>query len=492
MNAPISSLHEVQPALQQAFALQHQASRAQVEVTLEQRLDRLQRLQKLLHEHSSTLAAAVQTDFGLRSVQMTEMADLMVLRTMLAQHIRNLPRWMRAQRVATPMHLWPARARIERQPLGVVGVIAAWNYPLQVALGPAIAALAAGNRVMLKPSELTPHTSAQLAQLVGQYFAVDEFCVVQGDAQVASAFAALPFDHLVFTGSTAIGRKVAQAAAQNLTPTTLELGGKSPCILSSDCDLEQAALRIAHGKLLNAGQTCIAPDYVLLPQGQEAAFAAAYARAVAQLFPTLAGNPDYAAIISERHVQRLLELAQRAQDDGARVQWLGPDAALPGRISGAPSSMGRGDAEQRQVMPALVWDVQPRMAIMQEEIFGPLLPVISYAQLDTIIDTINAGERPLALYWFGRDAALRDSVLRRTISGGVTINDTLMHVAHDNLPFGGVGASGSGAYHGEHGFLRFSHQKAVFLQAKWSPAAWLYPPYGRRFERIMALIQRLH
>lgn len=474
---------------QQAFELQYQASRQHVDVPELVRRERLLRLQKLLHEHGTTLAAAVQADFGVRSPQLTEMADLMVLRTMLQQTLRQLKRWMRTQRVWTPLHLLPATARIERQPLGVVGIISPWNYPLQLALGPAIAALAAGNRVMLKPSELTPHTSAQLVHVIGQFFSPEEFCVIQGDAQVASQFAGLPFDHLVFTGSTAVGRKVAMAAAQHLTPTTLELGGKSPCIIGNDCDLAQAAVRIAHGKLLNAGQTCIAPDYLLLPRGREQAFEQAYRKAVAQLFPALAGNPDYAAIINQKHFNRLRNLAQQAESEGAHVQWLeaGPASASP--ASDAP---GWGDAVQRQMTPALVWNVHSEMDIMREEIFGPLLPVISYDHLDDVVKAINAGERPLALYWFGQDLQQRDSVLRRTVSGGVTVNDTLMHVAHDNLPFGGVGSSGWGAYHGEHGFLRFSHQKGVFLQAKWSPAAWLYPPYGAKFERVMALLKRLH
>jgi coniferyl-aldehyde dehydrogenase len=473
--------------LRSLFDQQHHASRTQVEVPLVLRRERLLRVQKMLHEHGVTLAAAVQADFGVRSPQLTEMADLMVLRTMLSDTLRKLGKWMRANRVWTPLHLLPASARIECQPLGVVGIIAPWNYPIQLALGPAIAALAAGNRVMLKPSELTPHTSAQLAHVIGQFFSPEEFCVVQGDAQVASQFSGLPFDHLVFTGSTAIGRKVAIAAAQHLTPTTLELGGKSPCIISNDCDLELAALRIAHGKLLNAGQTCIAPDYLLLPRGREKAFEQAFRKAVAQLFPSLAGNPDYAAIINQKQFNRLRSLAQQAEAEGAHVQWLdGAETTQPG--SAAP---GWGDAMQRQMTPALVWNVHSGMAIMREEIFGPLLPVISYDRLDDVIQAINAGERPLALYWFGHDDKLRDSVLRRTVSGGVTVNDTLMHVAHDNLPFGGVGHSGWGAYHGKHGFLRFSHQKSVFLQAKWSPASWLYPPYGAKFERIMTLLKRL-
>lgn len=480
-------MNSVSP-LQQAFELQYQASRQHLEVPAMLRKERLLRVQRMLDEHGPVLTAAIQADFGVRSPRLTEFADLLVLRTQLKQALRHVERWMRPRRVRTPLHLLPARGRIERQPLGVVGIIAPWNYPLQLSLGPAITALAAGNRVMLKPSELAPHTAAQLAAAVEQFFAPDEFCVVQGDSFLSSQFAGLHFDHLMFTGSTAVGRRVAQAAAVHLTPTTLELGGKSPCILASDCDIDQAALRVAHGKLLNAGQTCIAPDYVLLPRGQEVAFEQAYRQAVQRLYPRIVGNPDYASIINQRHLVRLRNLLQQAQSQGAQVQWM--DAPQGQEGAAAAPSAGWGDASQRQMAPALVWNVQPSMALMQEEIFGPILPVVPYERLDDAIAAINAGPRPLALYWFGKDEKARDTVLRRTVSGGVTVNDTLMHVAHDNLPFGGVGDSGWGSYHGEHGFLRFSHQKAVCLQGRWTAMQWLYPPYGERFDHIMALLRR--
>jgi coniferyl-aldehyde dehydrogenase len=298
------------------FDLQYQASRAHIDVPLLVRRERLLRMQKMLDEHGAVLAAAVQADFGMRSPRLTEVADFFVLRTLLSHTLSHLARWMKPQKVRTPLFLQPAHGWIARQPLGVVGVISPWNYPVQLALAPAITALAAGNRVMLKPSELTPHTSAQLALLVAQFFAADEFCVVQGDAATAALVASLPFDHLVFTGSTAVGRKVAQAAAQHLTPTTLELGGKSPCIVDADCDMQDAALKIAHGKLLNAGQTCIAPDYVLLPRGREAEFSQAYQAAVARLFPSIEGNPDYASIITPRHYARLRTMLQQAQTQG--------------------------------------------------------------------------------------------------------------------------------------------------------------------------------
>lgn len=468
------------------FELQRQASREQVEVPMLVRRERLLRLGKLLDEHAAVLAAAVQADFGIRSQRLTEVADFFVLRSQLAHTLKKLSRWMKPQRMSTPLYLLPARGWIERQPLGVVGIISPWNYPVQLALGPAIDALAAGNRVMIKTSELTPHTSAQLAGLVAQFFAPDEMCVVQGDAAVAALVASLPFDHLVFTGSTAVGRKVAQAAAANLTPTTLELGGKSPCIIDADCDLQDAALKIAHGKLLNAGQTCIAPDYVLLPRGKEALFADAYRAAVARLFPYFEGNPDYASIIDSRHLGRLRTMLQQAQTLGAQIEVMAAQPDTP-----PPPPMSIGDGVARQMPPTLVFGVTQDMQLMQEEIFGPILPVISYERLDDAVAHINASARPLALYWFGKSDAVRDSVLKRTVSGGVTVNDTLMHITHDRLPFGGVGDSGWGGYHGEQGFLRFSHQKSVLAQSRFSAGAMLYPPYGPRFDRIMGLLKRL-
>ncbi|MDP3834587.1 MAG: aldehyde dehydrogenase family protein [Hydrogenophaga sp.] len=463
--------------LRALFDAQHHASRAQIEVPLALRRDRLGRLRELIDTHAAALAEAVQADFGVRSPQLTEAADLFVLRAGMAQLHKQLPRWMKPRRVATPLYLLPARGHIQRQPLGVVGVIGPWNYPLQLTFGPAAAALAAGNRVMLKPSELTPHTSALMATLVRQAFSADEFSVVLGGADVAQEFSQLPFDHLFFTGSTTVGRQVAAAAAANLTPTTLELGGKSPCVIDASCDLDAAAIKIAHGKLLNAGQTCIAPDYVLLPRGREAAFERAYTAAVARLFPTIAGNPDYAAIVSDRHHARLTALLNEAQARGARVVDVAPPGSAPG-------------ATARQMNPTLVFDPAPGLRLMNEEIFGPVLPVLPYDTLDEAIGFINRRPRPLALYWFGTDRAACERLLGHTVSGGVTVNDTLMHVAHEGLPFGGVGESGWGSYHGEAGFLRFTQQKPVLVQSRWAMGQLFYPPYGPRFARVMGLLRR--
>ena len=465
-----------QSGLRALFDTQHQASRAHIEVSLALRLDRLLRMKALIHSNGGALAQAVQADFGVRSPQLTEIADLFVLRTLLSHTLKSLGKWMKPQKVSTPLYLQPAHAYLQRQPLGVVGVVSPWNYPVQLALGPVITALAAGNRVMLKPSELTPQTSSLLAALMGKAFAPDEVCVVLGDGELAAAFSSLPFDHLFFTGSTAVGRMVAKAAAANLTPTTLELGGKSPCVIDASCNLDKAAIKIAHGKLLNAGQTCIAPDYVLLPRGREAAFGHAFAQAVARLFPTIAGNPDYAAIVSPRHHERLQALLAQASAQGARLQVI--------------NTGGVTAVDCRQMPPVLVFDVPAESKLLSEEIFGPILPVLPYDTLDQAISYINARPRPLALYWFGTDTAARDAVLTRTVSGGVTVNDTLMHIAHENLPFGGVGESGWGSYHGEAGFLRLSQQKPVLVQSKWARGDLFYPPYGKRFEQVMGLLKR--
>ena len=390
--------------LRSLFDAQHRASRAQIDVPLALRRDRLLRMRTLLNDHGDALAQAVQTDFGVRSPQLTEIADLFVLRALMSHTLKSLAKWMKPVRVSTPLYLQPAHAYLQRQPLGVVGVVSPWNYPVQLALGPVITALSAGNRVMLKPSELTPRTSALMADLIEKVFAIDELCVVQGDGALAAEFSGLPFDHLFFTGSTAVGRIVAKAAASNLTPTTLELGGKSPCIIDASCDLESAAIKIAHGKLLNAGQTCIAPDYVLLPKGREAAFGEAFSRAVDQLFPTIAGNPDYAAIISPRHHERLQAMLASAEGEGARVQVMGSAAAAM--------------AGSRQMAPALVFGAAADSTLLNEEIFGPILPVLPYESLGDAISYINDRPRPLALYWFGTDNAAREAVLAQTVSGG--------------------------------------------------------------------------
>ncbi|WP_374428921.1 coniferyl aldehyde dehydrogenase [Ideonella dechloratans] len=460
------------------FEAQRQAFGRQPFPTLAERRDRLQRLAALLDRHEAALVQAISADFSGRSPHETRLAEAFVVRAGLRHALRHLKGWMRERRVPTQLHFLPGRNRLLPQPLGVVGVVAPWNYPLQLSLGPALAALAAGNRVLIKPSELTPAFSALLERAVAESFAPDEMSVVTGDASVGQAFSHLPFDHLFFTGSTPVGRLVAQAAAANLTPVTLELGGKSPAIIDSSADLDEAAQRIAYGKLLNAGQTCVAPDYVLVPIGQGEALARRIARAAERMYPTLRSNPDYTAIVSPRHHARLRDMVAEAAGLGATIVQVNP----------ANESLEQGT---RKIAPTLVLNPPAGARLMREEIFGPVLPILEVPSLDAAIAHVQQGDRPLALYWFGRDTAHRDRVLRETISGGVTVNDCLWHLGQEHQPFGGVGASGMGAYHGEWGFNTFSKLKPVFHQSRWAGTALFRPPYGATFERLLGLLQRL-
>ncbi len=433
--------------------------------SLAERRRDIEKLRDAVKDEAEAFAAAVAADFGCRPRQETLMAEIWPVLASSRHTLKHLAGWMKPKRVGVGLELLPGRARVLCQPVGVVGIISPWNYPVQLALMPLLAALAAGDRVMLKPSELTPRTSAFLGQFLAKLFPEDQVAVVLGGPETGANFAALPFDHLFFTGSTAVGRRVMLAAAQNLTPVTLELGGKSPCLIAEDADLASAAGSIAAGKLLNAGQTCIAPDYVLVPEGLCKDFTALFQKAVKKLYPSLDGNPDYASIISERHYDRIMQMIDEARRRGAQVIDINP----------AQQALA---AAERKIAPTLVIDPDQDLALMREEIFGPVLPVKTYAAPDEAIDYINAHPRPLAFYYFGRDGEKRDRTLARTISGGVTVNDTLMHIVVENLPFGGVGASGMGAYHGEDGFRAFSHRKGVFLQSRLNARALLSPPYG--------------
>ena len=464
-------------SLERLLLIQRSAFEAERYPSVATRRDRLERLRRIVTQHESRFVAAIERDFGHRSAHETRLAELYIVGAEARHAIRHLSRWMKPRRVAMPWHLLPASARIMHQPVGVVGIISPWNYPVQLALAPAVAAIAAGNRVMLKPSELTPATSSLLAELVSASFREDEFAVVEGDADIGQAFSALAFDHLFFTGSTAVGRKVAQAAAANLTPVTLELGGKSPAVFDATADFASSVPRLMVGKLLNAGQTCIAPDYALVPAARLDEFIAAATATVQDLYPQVLTNPDYTSIVNARHFARLTGLLDDARSKGARIMPLGEAGA-------------RTDTTPRRLVPTLVAGVTDDMAIMREEIFGPLLPIETYSTPDDAIAKINARPHPLALYWFGADRGHRERMLRQTLAGGVTVNDTLWHFAHEGLPFGGVGASGSGQYHGEHGFVTFSKAKPVYAQSRFAPTRLLYPPYGRVFERVLALLKR--
>jgi coniferyl-aldehyde dehydrogenase len=464
--------------MRELFELQRDAFAAHRDPSPAQRHDRLKRLAAMTEAHEQDIVAAIAADFGTRPPQETRLAELFVIGAGIRHTRRHLSRWMAQQRVPTPLYLWPGRSRVLRQALGVVGVISPWNYPVQLALLPALAALAAGNRVMLKPSELTPRTSALLERIVAQYFPEDELAVVTGGPEVGETFSHLPFDHLFFTGSTAVGRRIALAAAANLTPVTLELGGKSPALIHADADFGMAAPRLVTGKLLNAGQTCIAPDYALVPARRVDELAAAIGHSAAAQYPSFRDNPDYTSIVNDGHYRRLTALIDDAVKKGARAIALDPGASAT-------------QAPDRKLAPTVLVGVNDGMAIMNEEIFGPVLPIEAYDALDHAIAKINARPRPLSLYMFGGDAVARRRVLERTTAGGVTIDDTLLHFSNEDLPFGGIGASGIGAYHGERGFLTFTHQKAIFIQPRLSMTWMLRPPYGKRFERVLSLLKKI-
>jgi len=423
--------------------------------------------------HQDALIAAVDKDFGGRSHQETILAELYTSAGAIRFAQEHLKEWMAKRRSSVPLTFQPARAWVIPQPVGVVGIISPWNYPVSLAFTPIAGALAAGNRILLKPSEHTPATSALLARIIAETFPADHVDVVAGDSSMGRAFACLPFDHLLFTGSTAVGREVMRAAAENLTPVTLELGGKSPAIIADDADIKRTAADIVYGKLLNAGQTCIAPDYVLVPREQSGAFVHACREAARRYYPAETASPDYTAVIHDRHVSRLRAYVEEAQGRGVEV--------VP--LFSSPAS-------GRKLPPVLLLDPPADLAVMREEIFGPVLPVIPYTDLEEAIAYINQRPRPLALYLFTHKGRVMDDVLKRTVSGGVSVNDTLMHVGVEDLPFGGIGPSGMGQYHGRAGFETFSKLKPVFHRSWQGASAPIRPPTRKIHELLRKILIR--
>jgi coniferyl-aldehyde dehydrogenase len=459
------------------LARQSAAFRRDGAPSLIERRNDLTRLARATKEAANEIVQVISADFGNRSQHETLLAEVWPVLAAIRHTKKHLPKWVKPRRVAVPLEMMPGRARILYQPAGVVGIISPWNYPFQLAIIPLANALAAGNRIMLKPSELTPRTSEFLATFLGKLYPREKVAVVLGGPDVAAEFAGLPFNHLIFTGSTSVGRKVMRAAAENLTPVTLELGGKSPCIIGEDAALETAAKSIAFGKFLNAGQTCIAPDYVLVPQARLEDFVTEITKAVPQLYPKLQSNPDYTTIIDERHYRRLQQYLEEAKARGARLIEINP-------------ANEEFVEEQRKFAPTLVVEPDDALALMNEEIFGPVLPIKTYAQIDDAINFVNDRPRPLALYYFGADREACEKVLARTTSGGVSVNDTMLHVVIDELPFGGTGPSGIGAYHGEIGFQTFSHRKSVFVQSRFGSASLLRPPFGRFKQTLLNIMMR--
>lgn len=453
------------------LARQRAAFMDELPVSIATRKDRLARAVAMIKDNAAGFCDALSEDFGHRSPRQSMITDVAASVSPLKHAIKSVDRWARRERkpVMFPLGLLGARAWVEYQPKGVVGIISPWNFPVNLVMSPLAGVFAAGNRAMVKTSEFTPTTAALFETLCPRYFDATELAFVSGGPDTGKAFAALPFDHLLFTGATGIGRHILHAAADNLTPVTLELGGKSPAILGRSANIAQATERVAMGKMLNAGQICIAPDYLMVPAEQEAAAIDGLTRAATAMYPTLLSNPDYTAIINDRHFERLTAALDDARAKGAEVIAVNP----------AGEDFARSNA--RKMPLHVVRNPTDDMVLMQEEIFGPILPVRRYDSIDGAIAEVNRRDRPLALYYFGSDDAERRRVLDRTISGGVSLDDTIFHVSMEELPFGGIGPSGMGAYHGEPGFRTFSHAKSVFKQSRLDVAklGGLKPPYGK-------------
>ncbi len=468
MVAEVQALHSEQEEIdrmKQILEAQRAAFREHPYPSAAERIEHLGRIKPQLLRNLPRIEQALQADFGSRSPDETKLAEIMTTLEGIKYYSKHLRRWMKPQKRHAGQVNFPGSAMVVYQPVGVVGVMVPWNYPFYLALGPMIGALAAGNRVMIKMSEFTPESAELLRELLGEIFDENRVAVVTGEMEVSAAFSKQPFDHLLFTGSTAVGRHVMRAAADNLTPVTLELGGKSPAIISPDFPMKDAVERIAFGKCINAGQTCVAPDYVLCPRSRVDEFASAFRQQVARMYPTMVDNPDLTSVINERQYRRLQGYLDDARQKGASIEEINP--------------AGEDFSATRKMPFTVLRDVTDEMQIMQEEIFGPLLAIVPYDSLDEALDYVNDRPRPLALYYFDWDNGRCEHVLRYTHSGGVCLNDAMTHVGVDDIPFGGTGESGMGQYHGHEGFLTFSKAKGVYRKGRLNPTRNILPPFGR-------------
>ncbi len=471
MAAKAQSMNDILMAQRAAFT-------DELPVSAAARKDRLRRAIAMMVDHADAWVKALSEDFGHRSAEQSLLTDVMASVSPAKGAIKELDRWMRPEKrkVQFPLGLLGARARVEFQPKGVVGIISPWNFPVQLTMAPLVGAFAAGNRAMVKSSEFTPIVAALFETLAPKYFDPLEVSFFSGGPEVGQAFAKLPFDHLIFTGATGIGKHILHAAADSLTPVTLELGGKSPTIVGRSADVAQATQRIALGKMLNAGQICLAPDYLMVPKEQEANIVEGMKSAVKLMYPTLLENPDYTSVINARHRDRLQGYLDDAREKGADV------------IEVNPANEDFKSSNGNKMPLYLVRNPTDDMKVMQEEVFGPVLPIKTYERVEEAIDYVNRHDRPLGLYYFGQDGQEQRTVLDRTISGGVTVNDVVFHVSMEDLPFGGVGPSGMGAYHGYDGFKTFSHAKSIYTQPKINIAklGGFMPPYGDTTRKTIA------
>jgi aldehyde dehydrogenase (NAD+) len=445
--------------------------------TAAERIAKLERLRAAIVAREPAIRDAMFQDFR-KSATEVDLTELYPSLVEIKDAVKSLHKWMKPQSVATPMALFGTRSWIHREPRGVVLIIGPWNYPFQLVIAPLVAAIAAGNCAICKPSELTEHTSALLAELIGAVFSEDEVAVVQGGPAETQRLLALPFDHFFFTGSTRVGRIVAEAAAKHLASTTLELGGKSPAVVDDSADLATAANRLVWGKFVNAGQTCIAPDYVLVSEQRRGALIDELRRAIGEMYGASEADrrasPDLCRVINTRNFDRLKKLLDDSVGQGARIE-VGGDS----------------DAGERYIAPTVLSNVGRDMPVMAEEIFGPILPVLTYGKLSEVPPLITARDKPLALYVFAEDQRAIDTVIDNTTAGGTCINNAVIHFANSNLPFGGVGASGMGSYHGFHGFKAFSHERAVLQQGRVDVLKSVYPPYGPKVSRMVKWMFKL-
>jgi coniferyl-aldehyde dehydrogenase len=478
MNAPQANPLNIdaEEKMLELLRLQRESYLAEGEVSAETRIDRLDRTIDVLVVNAEKISEAMNSDFGCRPRQVNLMTDVTGSLENLKHAKKHLRRWMKAEKRPSmfPLGLLGGRSSIQYQPKGVVGVIAPWNFPLGMVFEPLAGVIAAGNRAMIKPSEFTPATSELIAEMVGKTFDPTEIAVVTGGPEVGQAFSSLAFDHMVFTGATSVARHIMAAASKNLVPVTLELGGKSPTVISETADLREAIERIMVGKMLNAGQVCIAPDYVMLPEGKMDEAVAIAREVVAEMYPTLLNNEQYTAMLNERHFQRMQKNIDDANDRGAQV------------VAINPANEDFSVNPTQKIPPTLILNPGDDALCMQDEIFGPLLPLKTYTKFEDVISYINARPRPLAAYYFGKDSTEEHRFLTGTTSGGACVNDVMFHMLQKDLPFGGVGPSGMGSYHGIEGFKAFSHAKSVYKQPGKIPVtklAGFMPPYGDASEK---------
>ena len=460
--------------------LQRSKFRAEGEVTYATRIDRLERLKALIVENKTEFAKTTKREFnGARSYEFSLFSEFASKVEAIEYSMKHLKEWMKPEKRKTnkPMNFLGGKSQVRHFPKGVVGIISPWNLPFGLTVAPLTSALAAGNRALLKPSEFVPETAALFAEIVPKYFSEDEVSVVTGGAEISQSFAELPFDHLLFTGSTSVGAKVMQSASKNLVPVTLELGGKSPVVIGRSAKLDLAGTRLTFGKLLNGGQLCLSPDYVIVPKELEEQLVARVVQEAQSMYPNITENNDYAGIINERHFARLQNYIDDAVAKGAKLTIVGADKT-------------RASQENRRMPLHILQNVNEDMAVMHEEIFGPVLPVMTYSDVAEVPDMIEPRRNPLAMYYFGKDKNEQEYLLTHVQSGGVCINDITLHYVQEDLPFGGIGASGLGAYHGPEGFRSMSHSRAIYSQTMIDvlPIIGARPPFGEKFRKRISRI----